>query len=151
MKSIILYYSRSGTTESLAKRIQSDLDIDAIKIEPKRKYGSYLTAVIRVMFERLFGEQKSSTPAPDLSDYDTVFIGYPVWYQDLPAFIGEFLSRCNLEGKRIVPFASFGATDVNYTLATLQEKCHGAEIVYPYNNGMMKKDDYESWISKFSE
>ncbi len=151
MKSVILYYSRSGVTESLAKRIRSDLGIEAIKIKPKRKYGSYLTAVLRVMLERLLGEQKSSTPAPDLSEYDTVFIGYPVWYQNLPAFVGEFLSRCDLKGKKIVPFASFGATDVNYTLATLQEKCPGAEIVYPYNNGMTKKDDYELWISKFSE
>lgn len=149
MKSIILYYSRSGTTETLAKKIQSDLDIEAIKIEPKRKYGSYLSAVIRVMFEKLFGEQKSSTPAPDLSEYDTVFIGYPVWYQDLPSFVGEFLSRCDLRGKKIVPFASFGGSDVNYTLSTLQEVCPSAEIIYPYNNGMMKKDDYDRWISKF--
>ena len=86
MNSIIIYYSRSGNTEKIAKRLQSDLkNIPAIKIEPEEAYGNYIKSCIRVVKEnRKKVTHKFTTPIPDLYEYDTVFIVFPIWAQDIP-------------------------------------------------------------------
>ncbi len=147
MKAIILYYSKSGTTEKLARRIREDISCDMLKIEPEEPYGSYVSSLLRVNQER-----KKQTPVhavteiPELSAYDTVFIGYPIWYMDVPAFVADFISRCNLEGKTVIPFATCGLANISATLDTLRRVCPKSEIVHPFNWGIAKKDRYEEWI-----
>ena len=147
MKAIILYYSKSGTTEKLARRIQGDIHSDILKIEPEEPYGNYVSSLIRVNKER-----KNKTPVhsvtkiPDLSSYDTVFIGYPIWYMDVPAFVADFISRCSLEGKTVIPFATCGLANISKTLNTLKRVCPKSKIAHPFHYGIAKKDDYEGWI-----
>ena len=59
MKALILYYSRSGNTEKLAKQIQQDLSCDLLKIVPEEAYGNYVASCLRVMKER----KQNMTPA----------------------------------------------------------------------------------------
>lgn len=146
---IILYYSKSGVTEKLAKRIQADLNCDILKIEPEEEYGSYLASNIRVAKESM----KKITPAfrtsiPDLSGYSTILLGYPVWSQKPPAFVSDFMRHCNVKGKTVVPFATFGMTGVKWTLKTVSDCCTGANILHPFDYGIAKKDNYDEWIEK---
>ena len=147
MKATILYYSKSGTTEKLARRIQADIHCDILKIEPEEPYGNYVSSLIRVSKER-----KNQVPVhamtrvPDLSAYDTVFIGYPIWNLDVPIFVADFIDHCNLEGKTVIPFVTCGLANVSMTLNTLKRVCPKSEIVHPFNYGIAKKDNYEEWI-----
>lgn len=147
MKAIVLYYSKSGNTEKLAERICKDLDCEKLRIQPEKEYGNYFSAVARVANEK----RKHITPAfvtevPDLTAYDVVLIGYPVWYQDMPEFVIEFIRQCDLSGKTVIPFATFGTTGVKWTLKTLVSIWRGAEIKYPFDYGIVKKDNYNEWI-----
>lgn len=147
MNAIILYYSKSGTTEKLAERICKDLRCGKIRIEPEQEYGSYFSAIARVTKEK----KNHVTPAfvteiPDLTAYDVVLLGYPVWHQDLPAFVAEFIKQCDLNGKTVIPFATFGGTGIKWTMKTLEQICHGAVIKYPFDYGILKKDNYAEWI-----
>lgn len=74
MKSIVLYYSRSGNTEKIAEKIHTDLVCDILKIIPEEAYGNYVASCLRVMNERGTGVTlQFVTDIPDLSIYDVIF------------------------------------------------------------------------------
>ncbi len=146
-KIIILYYSKSGTTRKLAERIQADIHCDILKIEPEEPYGGYLSSIVRVYKERKNKVPVHSvTKIPNLSSYSTVLIGYPIWYLDVPVFVADFISRCDLEGKTVIPFATCGLANISATIGTIKRVCPQSEIVHPFNYGISKKDNYEEWI-----
>ena len=152
MSSIILYYSRSGNTERLAQRISNDLNCDMLKIEPEEAYGNYIASCFRVIKENSKKiPPKFITEIPDLSSYDVVLLGFPIWAQDLPVFVSEFVNQCDVQGKTVIPFATFGGTGISWTTKTLERVCKGAEIKLPFNHGMFQKDNYDKWISAIRE
>jgi len=149
VNAIIFYYSNSGKTERLAFKVQNDLKCKISKIEPKLQYGNYIKSVIRFMKNR---KNKSAeefvNEIPNLLPYDTVLIGYPIWGGDMPPFVAAFINQCKLEGKIVIPFATFGGTDISGSIKTLQQVCKEAEIKFPFNYGMSKKDNYENWMQQ---
>ena len=152
MKSIIIYYSRSGNTEKLAKQIQNDLQSDVLKVEPKKAYGNYISALFRVIGEKMSKKKPEFiTQIPDLKDYDTILIGTPIWAYSLPVFLSEFISQCDLKGKKVIPFATFGGSGVKGAVETLEEICKGAELVLPFGYGISKKDNYEEWMTSIKK
>ena len=152
MKSIILYYSRSGNTEKLANKVKQELQCDILKIEPEEAYGNYIASCIRVLGENRRKEKpKFITEIPNLDTYDVILLGYPIWASDMPVFVSEFISQCNLSGKKVIPFATFGANSISGSVKTLQRVCSGAEILLPFNYGMLKKDDYANWINSIKK
>lgn len=152
MKAIILYYSRSGNTEKYAKALQKDLGIQAVKIEPEEAYGNYIMSCFRVMKENASKvSPKFKTAIPDLSGYDTIFLGYPVWAQDVPAFVQEFVRQCDTAGKTIIPFATYGMSGINWTMKTLKKLFPDSEIKLPFDNGVVKKGNYEKWLSEIKK
>ena len=149
MNAIILYYSRSGNTEKLALRAAADLGLDAIKIEPEAAYGVYAASLLRVLKERIAKVvPKFTTPIPNLSAYDTILLGYPIWAYDPPVFVSDFISQCNLVGKTVIPFSTSGGSHISCTMKTLERIGGGATILLPFNHGMRQKDDYAQWIGK---
>ena len=149
MKPIILYCSVSGTTKEIAEKAAKELACDLVRVQPVKPYGSYFSSIVRVFFERMRKETPASvTSVPDLSAFDTVLIGYPIWYSDLPAFFSGFLKKCNLQGKTVIPFSTSGTSNIGVTLDALNSYCTGAEIKFPYSLGMRQKDDFEAWIDK---
>lgn len=149
MNPIIIYYSRSGNTERIALQAQKGLGCDVIKIVPQEAYGNYIASCLRVTKEKRDPEPPAFlTPIPDLSAYDTVLLGYPIWAQDLPQFVAEFVKRCDLSGKTVVPFATYGMSGINWTMKHLEQVCQGAAIRYPFDSGVIKKGDYKTWIEQ---
>lgn len=146
MNTLILYYSRSGHTEKLAKRIQHDLNCDIIKIEPENDYGNYVSSCLRVAKEKVTSKPDYKTDIVDISPYDLVLIGYPIWMQNVPDFFAKYISDLNLTGKIVIPFATYGGSDINWTMKTVENICKGASIKLPFSIGVFKKDDYGSWI-----
>lgn len=147
MKAIVLYYFRSGNTEKIAERIHTDLACDILKIVPEEAYGNYVVSCLRVMKERGTGvAPQFITDIPDLSAYDVIFLGYPVWAQDLPVFVAEFIKQCDVTGKTVIPFVTYGMTGINWTRKTLDKVCKGANILMPFESGVFKKRDYTKWM-----
>ncbi len=147
MKAIVLYYSKTGTTAKIAKRICRDLGCPMVKVEPDVVYGGFLSSVKRVILDRKNHMLPGYvTDIPDLTKYDTVFVGYPVWAGGIPDHMAAFLEDCDLDGKRVVPFATFQFTDITGSLAKLQEICGDADIVFPFSYGVRKREDYGDWL-----
>ncbi|MDR0313627.1 MAG: hypothetical protein LBI14_08510 [Treponema sp.] len=151
MKSIILYYSRSGITEKLAKKAQAALGSDILKVEAEKAYGNFLSSVFRILKERKKGiTPNSKTEIPNLDSYDNILVGYPVWAGDIPAVFAGFLGKCNLRGKKVIPFATFGGTSIEQTINTLKRVCPESNIVHQFNYGNSKKDNFDNWIQAIS-
>jgi flavodoxin len=142
-----MYYSRSGKTEKIAKNIQNALHCDAIKVEPEKAYGNYISSISRVIKEK----SKSITPAiktriPFLDPYNVIIIGYPVWAHDIPSFFANFVQGCNLRGKTVVPFATSSMTAIEYTMKTLKRVCPESNIILPFSHSHLKKTNFDKWI-----
>ncbi len=148
-KTIIIYYSRSGNTEKIALQAQKDLKCNIVKIVPEEAYGNYVASCLRVTKEKKANVAPAFvTPIPDLNGYDMVLLGYPIWAQDIPRFVAEFVSQCDLKNKIVVPFATYGMSGISWTMKHLKEICGGAEIKYPFDSGVFKKGNYDAWIKQ---
>ena len=88
------------------------------------------------------------TPIPNLGSYDIVLLGYPIWAQDIPRFVADFIEKCDLTGKTVIPFATYGMSGINWTMKHLKQVCAGANIVLPFDSGVLKRGDYEKWIAE---
>ncbi|MCU6761576.1 flavodoxin [uncultured Roseburia sp.] len=149
MKAIIIYYSRSGNTEKIALQAQKDMKCEIIKIVPEEAYGNYISSCLRVTKEKKAAAAPAFTnPIPDLTDYNMILLGYPIWAQDLPRFVSDFISQCDLTNKIVVPFAAYGMSGINCTMNHLQKLCVNAEIRYPFDSGVFKKGNYDIWIKQ---
>ena len=147
MNSIVIYCSQTGTTEKIAKKIGRDTGSALIKVEPDILYGSFFQTVKRVISDQRKGIVPGFvTDIPDLQDIDTVFVGYPIWAGDVPGFMQEFLKVCDLEGKKVIPFATSKMTDMTASLDTLAAICDGAPVLEPFFYGVMKRDRYADWL-----
>ena len=112
-KSIIIYFSRSGSTELLAAKLADRTGADLLEIVAKNPYpGRYLSTLSRANQERESDDYPElMMDIPDLSQYDTVFLGYPIWAMTLSHPMVSFLSEYGslLNNKRIIPFMSQGS------------------------------------------
>ena len=115
--------------EKIALQAKEDLNCEAIKIVPEEAYGNYISACLRVTKEKKTPIAPAFlTPIPDLSNYDVILLGYPIWAQDIPCFVANFIEKCDLTGKTVVPFATYGMSGINWTMKHLKQLCANADI-----------------------
>ena len=151
MKAIVLYYSQTGNTEIIAKKIAKDFSCELVKIEPDIVYGGFLSSCARVIGDRLKKDLPTYvTEIPDLSEIDTVFVGFPIWAANVPDFVRAFLQDCDLEGKRVIPFATSRMTGIEGAVETLTMICGGASVEHPFFYSPRKKDNYKAWRAEVS-
>ncbi|MBO4667915.1 MAG: flavodoxin [Bacilli bacterium] len=118
MKELVTYFSASGVTKNLAKRIASVLGADLKEIEPVERYTD---ADLNWMDKksRSSVEMKDLSSRPeikdmgDLSNYDCIYVGFPVWWYREPSIIDTFLESYDFSGKKIVLFATSGGSGIN--------------------------------------
>lgn len=117
---LVLYSSRTGNTERMARRIQSALDCDMIEVEPETPYEEDYNAMLDRAQAELDAIGRGDYPAVATSvesfdDYDMVFVGYPIWYGHMATPMQAFLHNHAdlLEGKRIALFASSGSSGIS--------------------------------------
>lgn len=148
MNTAILYYSRAGKTESIAKKIQAKTSGDLIKIEPNKQYGSYLGSVVSVAKEKLQGNlAKATNEVKDFSKYDVIFIGFPVWYHTMPTFMQDYLSKCNLNGKRVIPFVTASGNGKESSLKTVKKLLPNSNVTDYFYTSAIKKEDEDAWLN----
>jgi flavodoxin len=149
MNALIMYYSKSGTTERLAKRIREALHCEILKVEPEKIYGNYMSTVLRFLRESVKRFiPKIHTKIPILDSYDVVLIGYPLWDSNIPLSFLAFLQKCNLRGKTIIPFTSSGGDkEIECSIETLKCICSEAKIFFPFHYGRVKADYFDVWVS----
>ena len=124
-KVAIIYFSATGTTKKIAEYIKNTTNGDLIEIIPKEKYTDK-DLNYGNDDSRANKEQNDSKARPEIKnnittdDYDVIYLGYPIWWGDVPKIILTFLDSYNLDGKIIIPFCTSGSTGISGSLNTLK-------------------------------
>lgn len=154
-KVLVAYFSRSGNTRVVAGQIQRALGTDLFEIQPAQPYPEdYEETVEQARRERDSGyEPPLMAGAPNLADYETVFLGFPIWGATAPPVIRSLLSNHVLAGKALVPFITHGGYGLGDSLSVLASHAPPAEIL---DGGFSMQADQErqtmerveSWLDK---
>ena len=133
-KALVAYFSASGRTAKVAEKLAAAMGADSYEIKPEVKYTkadlNWMDKKSRSSVEM---NDKSFRPAiitgdVDVSGYDTIFLGFPIWWYVAPTVINTFLEAYDFTGKKIVLFATAGGSGFGNTLAELQPSAPGAEF-----------------------
>ena len=129
-KILVAYFSASGETARLAKTLAGVIGGDLFEIRPQTAYTAADLDWNNAQSRRS-GEMNDpkSRPAlaetPRLAGYDTVFVGFPIWWYVAPTIINTFLEEYDFSGKTVIPFATSGGSGMGKTLEGLKKSCNG--------------------------
>lgn len=140
---LIVYFSETGNTEILAKLIQEQTGGDIFRIEPVTPYPKGDELFNYTKAEQDNDERPEiSGSVENMEQYDTVFIGYPIWWYEVPQIIKTFLDDYDLSGKKIVPFNTHEGSRDGGTYEYIAEQEPGAEVLegLPIRGGDMQED-----------
>lgn len=114
-KTLIVYFSwsTSGNTEKMANTIKERTGGDILEIQPETAYPTdYKECTDVALVERDENARPKIANLPDsIDEYDTIFIGYPIWWHTAPMIIGTFLESFDLSGKEVYPFTQSASMD----------------------------------------
>ena len=134
-KQLVAYFSASGTTARVAKDLARAVGADLYEISPDTPYTrADLNWQDKNSRSSLEMRDKNSRPAladrdANIAQYDTIFVGFPIWWYVAPTIINSFLEAYDFSGKRIVLFATSGGSGFGKAVAGLQPSAPDAEIV----------------------
>ena len=118
MKTLIVYFSATGTTKAAAQRLAKEFNADLYEITPEVPYtAADLDWRDKTSRSTLEMKDKSSRPAikgrcENIADYDVVWIGFPVWWYTAPTIVNTFIEAHDLSGKTLNVFATSGGSGV---------------------------------------
>lgn len=133
-RTLVAYFSASGTTERLAKRLAAAIGADLYEIEPEIPYtGKDLDWMNKKSRSSVEMRDKSFRPAVagdvwDMGEYDTIFVAFPIWWYVAPTIVNTFLEQHDLRGKKVITLATSGGSGMGNTNKELAPSCPGAEL-----------------------
>ena len=152
-KVAIVYFSATGTTKTVAEYIKDAAKGDCFEIVPKEKYSSE-DLNYNNNNSRSTKEQNDKNARPeianniDVSGYDVIFIGYPIWWGDTPRIIQTFMEKHELSGKTMIPFCTSGGTGISASENTLKSYS-GINWISGKRLGT-SKNDITSWVQSLN-
>lgn len=153
-RKLVAYFSASGVTAKVAEKLSEAIGADLYAIEPEVPYTKadldWMDKKSRSTIEM---NNPSSRPAiagkrDNMNDYDTVFVGFPIWWYVAPTIINTFLESYDLTGKTIIPFATSGGSDMGKTNEKLLPSCKGAKLL---NGKVFKASVSGADLAKWAE
>ena len=150
-KILVLYYSQNGTTEQVAQALQNSLGADIEAILPVIPYDGDFQATIergRKELESNFLPDIQPFKA-DISSYDVIFLGYPIWFGTYAQPIATVLATQDFTGKKIVPFCTFGSGGLDSSVKNIKEKLPKAEILPGYGVRQARIDAMPAEVDRF--
>lgn len=158
-KKLVAYFSVSGVTAKVANTLANALVADLYEIKPEVPYTqadlNWLDKTSRSSVEMA---DKSSRPAitdknADIENYDTIFIGFPIWWYVAPTIINTFLESYDFSGKTIILFATSGDSGFGKTVAGLKGSVAADTVIKEgiLLNGRQSKEALSVWIESLKE
>lgn len=148
---IVVYFSCTGRTKAAAEKIAELCDADIYEIVPAEPYSSddldYSSDNCRATREM---NDESARPAIageplDISGYDAVFIGYPIWWGTMPRIINTFLDAYDLSGKTVMPFCTSGGSGISTSVSAIKEAEPQADVRSGLRINGADDDEISAW------
>lgn len=148
-----------GNTSIIAHMIAEQTGADLFEIEPGAPYPESQSELLAVS-----QEERSESARPEIAnevenwnDYDTIFIGYPIWWGDMPMIVYNFVESYDFEGKTVIPFCTHGGSGLAGTESTIEE-ITGASMVEGFaisgetaqNDRDRSRNEVNTWLDEIS-
>lgn len=160
-KNLTVYFSVSGNTEKLANVIHENAGGDIVRITPVNAYpvDDYHNKDFTEMAQR----EKNEQARPEIQDmnmnleeYDTIYVGYPIWWGSMPMTVYTFFDKYDLSGKTIAPFNTHegsGAGDTHSEIARLEPNATVVEglTVYGSSTSNDQTETVKSWLERIGK
>ena len=150
-KTLIAYYSYSGNTKSVAEKIQSLTGGDLFEIKPVNDYPkNYNEAVNQAQKEKEQNFKPELVDNGTVAEYDTIYLGSPVWWYTFSSPIRTFLTVHDFAGKTIIPFCTHGGGGASFTYTDIQKLCPNTLVKEGFASfeNSAKISEIENWIKK---
>ncbi len=154
-KVLVLYFSATGNTEKIAKYIKNAINSDIVEIIPKDEYTSEDLDYNKDC--RANKEQNDENARPEIKNtinvknYDTIFLGYPIWWGTNPKIILTLLDTYDLSGKTVIPFCTSGGSGIEKSESDLKD--YNSNINWKSGKGFYsstKESEVDNWISELN-
>lgn len=152
-RTLVAYFSASGVTAKVAENLAETIGADIFCIEPDIPYTKpdldWTNKESRSSIEM---NDPASRPSikdkrDNMGDYDTVFVGFPIWWYVAPTIINTFLESYDFSGKTIIPFATSGGSGMGKTNEKLLPSCPGAKLIGgKVLSGKASKAELSDWV-----
>ena len=151
-KVLVAYFSASGPTKKVAEKLAKVSGGDLFEIEPEQKYTNAdlnwmnrnSRSSVEMADRNCRPEIKSKT---DISKYDFIFVGFPVWWYREPSIIDTFMESYDFSGKTIIPFATSGSSGIGDAPSNMQNMAPNAKVLLGKRlNANVSEDELSSWI-----
>lgn len=152
-KTLILYFSQSGNTQTVANFIHEAVGGDILRLETVKTYSSNYNDLLDEAQEEQNNNARPElkTKIDNIEEYSTIFLGYPNWWGDMPMALYTFLEEYDLSGKTIAPFVTSGGSGFSNTISTIREKEPNANVVKGLSisgsSAENSQDEVEEWIN----
>ncbi len=155
MKTLVVYFSCTNTTKTLAEYAADILDADIYEIVPAEPY----TAADLAYYTNGRADQEQNEPSvrpaisggvDNMSDYDTIILGYPIWHGQAPRIISTFLESYNFSGKTIIPFCTSHSSGIGSSADNLHSLCTANWLNGKRFGGETTKNELENWLKQYN-
>ena len=133
-KILVAYFSASGVTRRVAENLAKAANADLFEIAPAQPYTradlNWMNKNSRSTLEMQDGSCRPAMAAkPDVSGYDVILVGFPVWWYREPSIIDTFMESADFTGKTVVPFCTSGGSDLGDSAQNMQTLAPGARVL----------------------
>ena len=153
--SLVVYFSATGNTKTLAEKIAALSGSDIYEIVPETPYTSadlnYNDSNSRSSVEM---NDASARPAisgsvENIESYDTIFIGYPIWWGNMPRIINTFIDTYDLSGKTVMPFCTSASSGISSSVSALRTACPNSDVKDGFRGTSSTSDaQIEEWFTR---
>ena len=153
-KKLVAYFSASGVTAKVAETLAEAIGADIFEIEPKVPYTeadlNWMNKKARSTIEMNdpVSRPEIAIKRDNMKDYDTIFVGFPIWWYVAPTIMNTFLEKYDFTGKKIVLFATSGGSGFGNTVSELKPSAPDAEIVEGKVFHRGAKQEIEEWVKQ---
>ncbi len=145
---LIAYFSRTGNTQEVAKEIQELTEGDMFEIETVDPYPDDYTETTEIAQEELNENARPqlSETVENIDQYDTIFLGYPIWWGNAPMAVYTFLESYDLLEKTIIPFCTSGGTQIEESIPMLEENF--PDLTFTQGLTVNNTDEIQPWLEE---
>lgn len=148
-KVLVVYYSHSGNTKTVAEAIHNAVGGDIIEITTNHKYpDEYRPMTEQAKVEIAEGFRPELTSKVDnISQYDVIFIGSPNWWGTISPIVSSFLDNNDLSGKTVIPFITHGGGGEQRTVTDLTAQCKGCTVEKGWIGSGSSTSGLDNWLN----
>ena len=155
MKKLVAYFSASGETKAVAQKLAQAVNADLFEIVPQQIYtNADLNWRDKHSRSSVEMNDRACRPAmaavPDVSGYDVIFVGFPVWWYREPSIIDTFMESTDFTGKTVVPFCTSGGSGLGDAAKNMQALAQGAKVPNGKRfSASASSDELKQWAEQF--